>query len=39
MRPVLILAVVAIGAYKTLTLPADDRYTATTWKNFIILGL
>src|SRR5262245_12872046 len=36
---VVILAVVAIGAYKTLTLPADDRYTTTTWKNFIILGL
>ena len=36
---VVILAVVAIGAYKTLTLPADERYTATTWKDFIILGL
>ena len=36
---VVILAVVAIGAYKTLTLPADERYTATTWKNFIVLGL
>jgi branched-chain amino acid transport system permease protein len=36
---VVILAVVAIGAYKTLTLPADERYTTTTWKDFIILGL
>ena len=36
---VVILAVVAIGAYKTLTLPADERYTSTTWKDFIILGL
>jgi branched-chain amino acid transport system permease protein len=36
---ILILSVVAIGAYKTLTLPADERYTANTWKNFIILGL
>ena len=31
--------IVAIGAYKTLTLPAEDRYTASTWKNFIVLGL
>ena len=36
---VVILAVVAIGAYKTLTLPADQRYSTTTWKDFIILGL
>jgi branched-chain amino acid transport system permease protein len=36
---VVIVAVVAIGAYKTLTLPADERYTTTTWKDFIILGL
>ena len=35
----MILAVVAIGAYKTLTLPADQRYSTTTWKDFIILGL
>ena len=34
-----ILSVVAIGAYKTLTLPADERYSTTTWKDFIILGL
>jgi branched-chain amino acid transport system permease protein len=36
---ILILSVVAIGAYKTLSLPADERYTANTWKNFIVLGL
>lgn len=36
---VLILSIVAIGAFKTLTLPADERYTTTTWKNFVVLGL
>ena len=36
---IVIVSVVAIGAYKTLTLPADERYSATTWKNFIVLGL
>ena len=36
---VLIVSVVAIGAYKTLTLPADERYSAQTWKDFIVLGL
>src|SRR5918994_3984239 len=36
---IVILAVVTIGAYKTLTLPADERYSSTTWKNFIVLGL
>jgi branched-chain amino acid transport system permease protein len=35
----LILLVVVVGSYKTLTLPADERYTSTTWKNFVILGL
>jgi branched-chain amino acid transport system permease protein len=36
---ILIVSVVALGAYKTLTLPADQRYTAETWKDFIVLGL
>ena len=36
---ILILSVVILGAYKTLTLPADERYTAETWKDFIVLGL
>ncbi|MGA9161854.1 MAG: branched-chain amino acid ABC transporter permease [Actinomycetota bacterium] len=36
---ILILSVVVVGAYKTLTLPADERYTAETWKDFIVLGL
>jgi branched-chain amino acid transport system permease protein len=36
---ILILSVVLLGAYKTLTLPADQRYTAETWKDFIVLGL
>ena len=35
----LILLFVIVGGYKTLTLPADERYTSTTWKNFITLGL
>jgi len=35
----LILLFVVVGSYKTLTLPADERYTTTTWKNFVILGL
>ena len=35
----LILLFVVVGSYKTLTLPADERYTSTTWKNFVILGL
>jgi branched-chain amino acid transport system permease protein len=36
---ILIVSVVALGAYRTLTLPADERYTAETWKDFIVLGL
>src|SRR4029450_11875399 len=36
---ILIVSVMALGAYKTLTLPADERYTAETWKDFIVLGL
>ena len=36
---ILIAAVAVIGAYKTLTLPADERYTASTWKDFIVLGI
>ena len=35
---VVILAFVVVGAYKTLTLPADKAYGATAWKNFIVLG-
>src|SRR5262245_2455783 len=36
---ILILLVVVVGSVKTLTLPADERYTSTTWKNFVLLGL
>ncbi len=36
---ILIVSVVVLGAYKTLTLPASERYTAETWKDFIVLGL
>lgn len=35
---VLIVSVVAIGAFKTLTLPTEQRYGANAWKNFIVLG-
>jgi branched-chain amino acid transport system permease protein len=35
----LILLVVVVGGFKTLTLPVDQRYTSTTWKNFVTLGL
>jgi branched-chain amino acid transport system permease protein len=36
---VVIATVVGIGAYRTLTLPADERYTLETWKSFIVLGV
>jgi len=36
---VVIVSVVAIGAYKTLTLPADQRYSAAAWRSFIVLGV
>ena len=36
---VLIVAIVAIGAYKTLTLPAEQRYSSDSWKSFIVLGI
>jgi len=36
---VLILAVVLVGAYRTLTLPEDQAYSGARWRNFIILGL
>jgi branched-chain amino acid transport system permease protein len=36
---VLIVSVVVIGAYRTLTLPADQAYSAAAWRNFVILGL
>jgi branched-chain amino acid transport system permease protein len=35
---VVILTFVVVGAYRTLTLPADQAYSATRWKNFIVLG-
>jgi branched-chain amino acid transport system permease protein len=35
---VVILTFVVVGAYKTLTVPADQAYSATRWKNFIVLG-
>lgn len=34
----LILTFVVVGAFKTLTLPAEQRYGANAWKNFIVLG-
>jgi branched-chain amino acid transport system permease protein len=36
---VAIIAIVAIGAYKTLSLPAEERYTFDSWRNFIVLGI
>jgi branched-chain amino acid transport system permease protein len=36
---VVIVAVVAIGAFRTLTLPAEDRYSASAWRDFIVLGV
>jgi branched-chain amino acid transport system permease protein len=36
---VVILAMVTIGAWKTLSLPEGERYTASTWKDFIVQGV
>ena len=36
---VFIVSVLAIGAFKTLTLPADERYSAAAWRDFIVLGV
>ena len=36
---VLIVSILSIGAYKTLTLPAEDRYSFDSWRNFIVLGI
>src|SRR3970040_277770 len=27
------------GVFKTLTLPADERYSAAAWRDFIVLGV
>jgi branched-chain amino acid transport system permease protein len=36
---VLIVGTVVIGAFRTLTLPADQRYSADAWRDFIVLGI
>lgn len=36
---VLIVSIVTIGAFKTLTLPPEERYSAGAWKRFIIQGV
>jgi branched-chain amino acid transport system permease protein len=36
---VLILCTVGIGALKTLTLPAGQRYSSDAWRDFVILGI
>jgi branched-chain amino acid transport system permease protein len=36
---VLILTTVAVGAYRTLTLPEGERYSADAWRDFVVLGL
>jgi branched-chain amino acid transport system permease protein len=30
---------VAYGTYRTLTLPADQRFPAATWRDFVVLGV
>jgi branched-chain amino acid transport system permease protein len=35
----LILAVVAIGTFRTLNLPAGQGYAAATWRDFVVLGI
>ena len=36
---VFLVSILTIGAFKTLTLPADQRYSAAAWRDFIILGV
>ena len=36
---ILIIGFVALGTYKTLTLPPDERYDPSTWKAFVISGV
>ncbi len=36
---VFIVGTVAIGAFKTLTLPPEQRYSADAWRGFIVLGV
>jgi branched-chain amino acid transport system permease protein len=35
----MIAGIVVVGAFKTLTLPADERYSADAWRDFIVLGI
>jgi len=34
-----VLVAVVYGSYRTLTLPAGQRYSASAWRDFIILGI
>ena len=36
---VVIVSIVVVGAYKTLTLPAEQRYGSDSWRSFIVLGV
>ncbi|MGZ8577992.1 MAG: branched-chain amino acid ABC transporter permease [Actinomycetota bacterium] len=36
---VVITTVVVVGAYKTLTLPADEAFSAEGWKNLVVQGI
>jgi branched-chain amino acid transport system permease protein len=36
---VVIISIVAVGAFRTLTLPADERYSADAWRDFVVLGV
>ena len=34
-----VVTAVAYGSYETLTLPAEERFSATAWRNFVVLGV
>lgn len=36
---IIIVTIVAVGVFHTLTLPADERYSAGRWRDFAVLGL
>jgi len=36
---VLVVAVVVVGTYRTLTLPEGERYTPELWANFVVEGV
>jgi branched-chain amino acid transport system permease protein len=34
-----IIGIVVVGAFRTLTLPEGERYSADAWRDFVVLGL